>query len=130
MVAKRASAAQSGWPATSQNLANCPPLPIPFSEDVRNLVKRDKADKANAKNNQVQMISDEDFYTQLLTGIGGRTVPPKGSQRWYQNIGIANSRAEREALYESGAQAITMPRKPSAPAGPRQPSPPRPPRCP
>ncbi|MBK6942666.1 MAG: hypothetical protein IPH13_21015 [Planctomycetes bacterium] len=107
-----------------------PPLPIPFSEDVRSLVKRDKADKANAKNNQVQMISDEDFYTQLLTGIGGRTVPPKGSQRWYQNIGIANSRAEREALYESGAQAITMPRKPSAPAGPRQPSPPRPPRGP
>ena len=107
-----------------------PPLPIPFSEDVRSLVKRGKADAANAKNGQVQMVSDEDFYTQLLTGIGGRTVPPKGSQRWYQNIGIANSRAEREALYESGAQTISMPRKPSGPAGPRQPSPPRPPRGP
>jgi hypothetical protein len=107
-----------------------PPLPIPFSEDVRSLVKRDKADKANAKNNQVQMVSDEDFYTQLLTGIGGRTVPPKGSQRWHQNIGIANSRKEREALWESGAQAITTPRKPKAPMGPRQPSPPRPPRGP
>ena len=69
------------------------------------LVKRGKADAANAKNGQVQMTSDG-----LLHATSHRHRHPhgaaEGSQRWYQNIGIANSRAEREALYESGAQTI------------------------